>query len=167
MWWEILGLPGLGDSISTDPERTALRRQGEEPGSIEVLQQRAGRLNVKRLFLKKTRYLKGRNLVLVYGWGKSLGSQKHSSDTHSANWGQQSQFWASSELTTGSGCGLTAAQQTADVLPEFPQAHSSHLWGLRLLVTVTSLFTYMTGNTLFLTFYLSSFLGRTTWLVGS
>ena len=36
MWWEILGLPGLGDSISTDPERTALRRQGEEPGSIEV-----------------------------------------------------------------------------------------------------------------------------------
>ena len=67
MWWEILGLPGLGDSISTDPERTALRRQGEEPGSLEVLQHRAGRLNVKRLFLKKTRYLKGRNLVLVYG----------------------------------------------------------------------------------------------------
>lgn len=43
----------LGDSISTDPERTALRRRGEEPGSIEVLQQRAGSLNVKRLFLIK------------------------------------------------------------------------------------------------------------------
>ena len=53
MWWEILDLPSLGDSISSDPERTALRRGGEEPGSIEVLQQRAGSLNVKRLFLIK------------------------------------------------------------------------------------------------------------------
>ena len=43
----------------------------------------------------------------------------------------------------------------------FLRAHSSHLWGLRLLVTVTSLFTYMTGNILFLTVYLSSFLGLT------
>ena len=37
------------DSISADPERTALRRLGDEPGYIEVLQQRAGSLNIKRL----------------------------------------------------------------------------------------------------------------------
>ena len=39
---------GLGDSISSNPEKTALRRQGEVPGYTEVLQQRAGRLNIKR-----------------------------------------------------------------------------------------------------------------------
>ena len=36
-----------GDSISSDPEKVALRRQGEEPGYIEVFQQRAGRMNIK------------------------------------------------------------------------------------------------------------------------
>ena len=38
-----------GGSISSNPERTALRRWGREPGSIEVLQQTAGRLNGQRL----------------------------------------------------------------------------------------------------------------------
>ena len=42
-----------GDSISSDPKRIALRRQVEEPGYIEVLQQRAGSLNIKRLLLIK------------------------------------------------------------------------------------------------------------------
>ena len=37
----------LGGSISNDPERTALRRQGDEPGHIEVLQQMAGSQNIK------------------------------------------------------------------------------------------------------------------------
>lgn len=46
IWWEILGL-SPGDSISSGPERTALRR--EEPGYIEVFQQRAGSRNIKRL----------------------------------------------------------------------------------------------------------------------
>ena len=36
----------LGDSISSDAERTVLGRQGEQPGYIQVLQQRAGTLNV-------------------------------------------------------------------------------------------------------------------------
>ena len=40
-----------GDSISNDSERTTLRRRGEKPGYIEVLQQRAGSLNIKRLLL--------------------------------------------------------------------------------------------------------------------
>ena len=42
-----------GDNISSDPERTAPRRWEEEPGYIEVLQQRAGDLNIKRLLLVK------------------------------------------------------------------------------------------------------------------
>jgi len=36
-------------SISSNPERTALRRGGREPDYIEVFQQRAGSLKVKRL----------------------------------------------------------------------------------------------------------------------
>ena len=46
-----------GDSISSDPERTAPRRRGEEPGYTEVLQQRAGSLNIKRLLLLKENQL--------------------------------------------------------------------------------------------------------------
>ena len=41
---------GPGNSISSNPERAAPR--GEAPGYIEVLQQRAGSLNIKRLLLK-------------------------------------------------------------------------------------------------------------------
>ena len=40
---------GPGDSNSYKPERTAPRRQGGEPGYIEVLQQRVGSQNIKRL----------------------------------------------------------------------------------------------------------------------
>ena len=39
------------DSILSDPKRTALRRRGEKPGYIEILQQRAGNLTIKRLLL--------------------------------------------------------------------------------------------------------------------
>ena len=42
-----------GDSISSEPERSALRRQGEEPGYTDVLEQGAGGLNIKRLLLIK------------------------------------------------------------------------------------------------------------------
>ena len=42
-----------GESISGNPETTALRRQEEEPGDTEALQQRAGGLNIKRLLLIK------------------------------------------------------------------------------------------------------------------
>ena len=46
----------LGESISSKPERTAPKRQGEEPDYIKVSQQRAGSLSIKRLLLiKKTR----------------------------------------------------------------------------------------------------------------
>ena len=43
----------LVDRISSNNERTAQRRGGEEPDYIGVLQQRAGNLNIKRLLLIK------------------------------------------------------------------------------------------------------------------
>ena len=49
----ILRTSSLGGSISNDPERTALRRQGDDPGQTEVLQQRAGSQNIKWLLLIK------------------------------------------------------------------------------------------------------------------
>ena len=39
---------GPGDSISSSSERETLRRQGEESVYIEVVQQKAGSLNIKR-----------------------------------------------------------------------------------------------------------------------
>ena len=44
---EIFRASSLGDSISSNPERIASRRWEEEPGYIEVLQQRIGSLNIK------------------------------------------------------------------------------------------------------------------------
>jgi len=41
----------LGGNISSDPEKTAPRRRGEEPGYIEALQQSVGSLKIKRLLL--------------------------------------------------------------------------------------------------------------------
>ena len=62
----------LGDSISSTPERTQLRRRGEKSGYVEVLQQRAGNLSIKiSLLTKETRYLKLRNLALFYVWEDS------------------------------------------------------------------------------------------------
>ena len=45
----IVKTSSVRDSISSNVERTLRRRQGEEPGYIEGLQQRAGRLNIKRV----------------------------------------------------------------------------------------------------------------------
>ena len=56
----------LGDSISSDPERTVLRRWWEGVRLYRRWQQGAGRLNNK--ILRKTRYLKLRTLALFYVW---------------------------------------------------------------------------------------------------
>ena len=56
------------DSISRDPERTAMRRQGEGPGYTEILRQRAGSPNIKRLlFIKEnhTSQVKGFSVFLM------------------------------------------------------------------------------------------------------
>ena len=56
------------NSISSNPERRALGRRREELGHIEVLQQRAGSLNMEILLLKKTRYFRLRNFVFFCVW---------------------------------------------------------------------------------------------------
>ena len=45
---KIFRTPSPGDSISGNPERIAPRKLREELGYIEVLQQKAGSLNIKR-----------------------------------------------------------------------------------------------------------------------
>ena len=40
-----------GKSITSNPEKTAPRRQAKKPGYIQVLQQRTGSLNIKRILL--------------------------------------------------------------------------------------------------------------------
>ena len=77
--WANREVPSPGDSISNDLKRTALRRSGEEPGYIEVLQQRAGSLNIKRLLLIKGRQIcqvKEFSSFLCMGRCKSPGSLK-------------------------------------------------------------------------------------------
>ena len=59
----------LGGSFSSSPERTALRKWGEESGHIEVYNKGqvvwASKVSGK---LQKTRYLKLRNVALFYVW---------------------------------------------------------------------------------------------------
>ena len=65
---EILRTSSPGDSISSSPERTAQRKQEDEPGYTEILQQRAGSRNIKRLlFIKEnhTSQVKGFSVFLM------------------------------------------------------------------------------------------------------
>ena len=66
----------LGDSISSDPERTITEKKGEEPNCIEALQQSAGRLNTKRLLLireNRITQVKEFSAFLCMGRSKTLG----------------------------------------------------------------------------------------------
>ena len=120
------------DSISSYPETTVLRRQGKEPDYTEVLQQRTGSLNIKRLLLiKKAEFPKLRNLVLFYfgedarvwaHWNRSyiyifflyiwLCWSHHSFDLHFSYLGPIFCFHtlSSSGLMVESGCSLMAAR---------------------------------------------------------
>ena len=49
----ILRTSSLGGSISSNPERTTLRRRGDEPDYIQVLQQKLGNQEHQRLLLMK------------------------------------------------------------------------------------------------------------------
>ena len=67
------------DSILNNPEKHALRRQRKEPGNIEVSQQKADSLNIKRLLLIKenqTSQIKEFSSFLSMGRCKHLGSLK-------------------------------------------------------------------------------------------
>ena len=109
--WEYLGLQAPGDSISSNPERTALRRWGKESGYIEVLQQRAGSPNIKRLLLiKENQISQVKEFCVFLGmerW-KSLGSLKSflsyacQLSWASILWSHMS--WTSLRLIVGSGC---------------------------------------------------------------
>ena len=101
-----------GDSISSNSERTAPWKWGKEPGYIEVLQQRVGSLNIRRLLLKKTRYPK-LSAFLCMGRYKSLGSLKSflwyiPQLSGPVSWIFTS--WVFSGLTFGSGCSPVAAR---------------------------------------------------------
>ena len=73
--WEFVGLQAWG-TASQVTQRSAPRRQGEEPGYIKVLQQRADSLNIKKLLLLKENQiyqLKEFTAFLYMGRYKSLG----------------------------------------------------------------------------------------------
>ena len=103
----------LGDNVSVAPERTALRRGGEEPGYIEVLQQRADSMNIKILMLMKENQIsqvKQFSTFLCRGRWESLGLLKY---MHLSCLGPVPYFliliFLSWGLTIGSGCSLMAA----------------------------------------------------------
>ena len=80
-----------GHRIPSKPERTAMRRWGEELGFIEVLQQRADSLNIKRLLLIKENQIsqiKEFSAFLYMGRHKSLYASQLS-------WGQYPVYFTS------------------------------------------------------------------------
>ena len=108
---EIFKASSPGDSISSNPERTAPRKWGEEPGNIEVLQQRACSLNIKRLLLiegSQISQVKEFSVFLIWEDAKNLDSLKSFLSSYiSAMRGQYLVLfisWASLRLTVGSGC---------------------------------------------------------------
>ena len=77
-----------GDSISSNPERTAPRRQGEETDHIEVLL-RTGSLDFKRLLLieeNQISQVKEISAFLSMGRCKRLGSLKFISYASQLSW---------------------------------------------------------------------------------
>ena len=75
-WADFLRTSGPGGSLS-DALRDGSEEVREEPRYIGVLQGRPGSRNIKRLLLKKTRYIGLINLAFsMYGRCKSLGSLK-------------------------------------------------------------------------------------------
>ena len=107
----------LGDSISSDPERTVLRRQGEKPGYIQVLQQRASSLNVIWLLLiKENQIALVKELRAFYVWedARVWAHGNHFFLLHLSFLGPVSGVFhilsfLSSGLTIGSGCSPMAA----------------------------------------------------------
>ena len=107
---EIFRTSSLGDSISSNPERTAPRRRGEEPGYTEALQWRAGNLSIKISLLIKENQItqvKEFSTSLCMGRARVWAHWNHSFDR-----GQYGLFttWAPWRLPMGSGCSLMAAR---------------------------------------------------------
>ena len=145
----------LGDSISGNPEITAPKRWGQEPGYIEVLQQRASGLNIKRLLL-----IKGNQISQFKEFSFSMyGKMQESGFTDiipfapvSAIWGQYLFLSHPELLRARSREWLQSAGSSRSTSPSWvPLGSGTHGGGLDSLMTVTSLFTDMAGNSPFLT----------------
>ena len=107
------------DSILNNPEKHALRRQRKEPGNIEVSQQKADSLNIKRLLLiteNQTSQIKEFSSLLSMGRCKRLGSLKsflwYAPQLSGASFlcFSHPESLLSSGLTIGIGCSLKAAR---------------------------------------------------------
>ena len=105
-----------GDSISSNPEGTAPRRQGEETDHIEVLL-RTGSLDFKRLLLieeNQISQVKEIGAFLRMGRCRRLGSLKFISYASQLSWASILSFfppsWAPLGLTIGNSCGLMATR---------------------------------------------------------
>ena len=147
----IVKTSSVRDSISSNVERTLRRRQGEEPGYIEGLQQRAGRLNIKRVLRIKenqTSQVKEFSTFLCMGRCKSLGWLK-------SFLLQAFQLFCVSILCFHILSSVGAyrrewlkpddCQIAGSVL--FPGCPEAHTGRLQSLMPVTSLFTDTAGNT--------------------
>ena len=145
----------LGGSFSNNPERTPLRMQREEPGYVEVLQQRvgslkfcnkrAGSLNVKRLLLIKGNQMfqvKEVRIFLCMGRRKSLGLLK-SVLSYASQLSGASILYSHPEFLKPHGREWPQHDLAAILLSECPE-------GLELVISVTSLCIDMAGNTSFL-----------------
>ena len=134
-----------GDTTSSDPERTALRR-GEEPGYTEVLQQRTGCLNIRRLLSVKGNSISqvtAFRAFLCVGGCKSLGSLESSlSHASQPSWPSILCFHIPSCLGAHRREWLQPDGWCSS-LPECPQGSR---WRAGLPMTVTSLFSDMAGN---------------------
>ena len=137
-----------GGSTSSEPKRSVPRRQSEEPGYTEVLQQTPVNLNIKKSLLVKESQIsqvKEFSNFLCMRRCKSLGSLKsllsHAPQQSGASilcfhilnlLGVHSREWLQSD-----GCQVAGIL----LLCECPQGWWTPTGGLQSLITVTSLFT--------------------------
>ena len=140
----------LGDSISSNPERTELRRRWEKSGYVEVLQQRAGNLNIKRLLLTKENQIskiKEFSTFLCMGIFKSLA---HSPHMHLSYLGLVScVFQILSSLWAHCIAWLQSWWLTDHRHSSFLSAFRAYFGGLESLMTVASLFIDEKWNTFY------------------
>ena len=110
---EIFRTSSLGESISSDPKRTAPRGRGGV-WLYRSLQQRTGSLNIKSIFVNENQIsqVKGLSTFLYMGRCKSLCSLK-SLLPYASQLSGASIMHLSSALTVGSGCNLMAARSQA------------------------------------------------------
>ena len=105
----IFRISNPGDSISGDPERTALSRWGRRLGYIEVCNKGQVVWTSKYFCeLKKTRYLKLRYLALSYVWEDEESCSLKAFFSYASQLSGAIILCFSTVFTLGSGCSLMA-----------------------------------------------------------